>query len=77
MRSRLQPEKRDAARAANPCLNNNELISNVHPEMTVFGPGQGRSDFASAGEAMATLRIAKERERRPGQKDSAYVYFLN
>ena len=61
MRSRLQPEKRDAVQAANPCLNNNELISNFHPEMTVFGPGQGRSDFTTAGVARLLQGLQKAR----------------
>jgi len=45
---------------------------NVHPEMAAFEPGQGRCDFATTSVAMATLRIARERERRPWLKDAVY-----
>jgi hypothetical protein len=40
--------------------------------MVDFGSGQGRNDFETAGVAVATSRISKERERSPGVKDAFY-----
>jgi hypothetical protein len=54
-----------------------QLWQLIHPEIVAFGLGQGRSDFATASVAMATLRIAKERERQPGPKDAIYGWAFN